>query len=292
MTRTGVLLSAVVVLISLEAGLFAAPTAMADDGFGSGTGVRCVGKGCDLRATSRSGSSRRSNPNRAAPAHQSVGGGGGGVRGGGSRGSRPAGSPTVTSDGWEYDLGNGMGILPTFDGGKKAPKKADKPAGGQQVSVAAVAQQAVERLRLPEPVIRTSPDQDFVQVVNVPTWMWVDKGSWGPVSQTARVPGVTVTATARPRTAVWSMGDGSTVSCAGPGTPYSSKYRPEARSPDCGYTYHRSSLAEPGKAFTVSVRVTWDVEWRGGGQTGAVPGLAVEARRQLVVDEVQAVVVR
>ncbi|MZG16598.1 hypothetical protein GTY44_24460 [Streptomyces sp. SID5914] len=160
------------------------------------------------------------------------------------------------------------------------------------MSATEVAQQAVQRLDLPEPVIRTSPDEDFVQVVHVPTWMWVEKSSWGPVSETVKVPGVQVTATARPRLAVWSMGDGATVSCTGPGTPYSAKYRPEAKSPDCGYTYRRSSLAEPGKAFTVSVRVTWDVEWRGGGQSGTVPGLVIGAQQQLVVDEVHAVVVR
>ncbi|MFE6287855.1 hypothetical protein [Streptomyces sp. NPDC057877] len=184
-----------------------------------------------------------------------------------------------------------MGILPRFDGVKQDKPQSGKP-GRREISVAEVARQAVERLELPEPVIRTSPDEDYVQVVHVPTWMWVDKGVWGPVSETAEVPGVRVTATARPRAAVWSMGDGATVTCRGPGTPYSARYRPQSESPDCGYTYRRSSLGEPGGAFTVSVRVTWDVEWRGGGQAGAIPGLVVSAERQLVVDEVQAVVTR
>ncbi|WP_267913064.1 hypothetical protein [Streptomyces sp. N35] len=42
----------------------------------------------------------------------------------------------------------------------------------------------------------------------------------------------------------------------------------------------------------MSVTVTWDVEWEGGGESGAVPGLTVSAERQLVVDEVQAIAVR
>ncbi|WP_308297026.1 MULTISPECIES: hypothetical protein [unclassified Streptomyces] len=197
----------------------------------------------------------------------------------------------MVSDGWEYGLGKGMGILPRFEG-EKPGKKGRGDADGQQIPVAEVAQQAVERLELPEPVIRTSPDEDFVQVVHVPTWMWVEKSSWGPVTESVKVPGVQVTATARPRLAVWSMGDGATVSCSGSGTPYSAKYRSDAESPDCGYTYRKASLAEPGKTFTVSVRVTWDVEWRGGGQSGVVPGLVIGAERQLVVDEVQSVVVR
>ncbi|MER6091285.1 hypothetical protein [Streptomyces bluensis] len=155
-----------------------------------------------------------------------------------------------------------------------------------------VVQRAVERLRLPEPVIRTSPDEDFVQVVHVPTWMWVERSAWGPVSVSAAVEGVEVMATARPRRAVWSMGEGGQVVCRGPGTPYSDAYGPKASSPDCGYTYRRASLAAPGKAYRVSVQVTWDVEWQGGGQSGVVPGLVIGAQRQLVVDEVQTVVTR
>ncbi|MGW1528444.1 hypothetical protein [Streptomyces sp. NPDC002159] len=184
-----------------------------------------------------------------------------------------------------------MGILLRFEG-EKQDEKGPGDADGQQISMAEVARQAVERLELPEPVIRTSPDEDSVQVVHVPTWMWVEGSSWGPVTETVKVPGAQVTATARPRLAVWSMGDGATVSCTGPGTPYSAKHRADAESPDCGHTYRRASLAEPDKKFTVSVRVTWDVEWRGGGQSGVVPGLVIGAQRQLVVDEVHAVVVR
>ncbi len=76
----------------------------------------------------------------------------------------------------------------------------------------------------------------------------------------------------------------------GPGTPYSAAHDARASSPDCGYTYRRASVGVPGGAFTVSVEVTWDVTWHGGGQSGVVPGQVMRAQRQLVVDEVQAVV--
>ncbi|MEV6057672.1 hypothetical protein [Streptomyces sp. NPDC052107] len=207
---------------------------------------------------------------------------------GGGGGGGPEGPPTVTSTGWEYDLGGGIGILPRFD-----PEKPEKPkpgGGRQQVPVEVVVQEAVKRLKLPKPLIRTSPDEEFVQVVHVPTWMWVEGSTWGPVSASAAVEGVSVTATARPRKAVWSMGEGGQVVCQGPGTPYSDAYSPQESSPDCGYTYQRASV--PGRAYTVSVRVTWDVEWHGGGQTGVVPGLVMAAQRRLVVDEVQTVVTR
>ncbi|MGW1170772.1 hypothetical protein [Streptomyces sp. NPDC002550] len=101
-----------------------------------------------------------------------------------------------------------------------------------------------------------------------------------------------MTATARPRRAVWSMGEGGRVVCQGPGTPYSDAYSPQEPSPDCGYTYQRASGSTSGRAYTVSVQVTWDVEWHGGGQAGVVPGLVMTAERQLVVDEVQTVVTR
>ncbi|WP_245685652.1 hypothetical protein [Streptomyces yerevanensis] len=207
----------------------------------------------------------------------------------GGGGGGPKGPPTITSSGWEYDLGGGAGILPRFEG--EEPKKPE-PGGGQQVPVEVLVQRAVERLKLPKPVIRTSPDEDFVQVVHVPTWMWVEREAWGPVSVSAAAEGVNVTATARPQKAVWSMGEGGTVVCDGPGTPYSDAYSPKASSPDCGYTYRRASLSAPGKAYMVSVQVTWDVKWQGAGQSGVVPGLVMAAERQLVVDEVQAVVTR
>ncbi|MGW3952883.1 hypothetical protein ACWEKM_18600 [Streptomyces sp. NPDC004752] len=182
-----------------------------------------------------------------------------------------------------------MGILPRFDSEEVEKGKA---GGKHQIPVEAVVRRAVERLELPKPVIHTSPDEDLIQVVHVPTWMWVERSTWGPVSVSAAVEGVEVTATARPRNAVWSMGESGRVVCRGPGTPYSDAYSPKASSPDCGYTYRRASLSVPGRAYTVPVQVTWDVEWHGGGRTGVVPGLVMAAERQLVVDEVQTVVTR
>lgn len=185
---------------------------------------------------------------------------------------------------WKYG-GEGFPRLVVEDA-EKPPRR------GQQASLEEVVQRSVKRLKLPKPVIRTSPDEDRAQVVHVPTWMWVEHSSWEPVSASAGVEGVRVTATARPRKAVWSMGEGGQVTCRGPGTPYSARYSPKASSPDCGYTYRRSSLLSKGGAYTVSVRVTWDVEWQGGGEAGVVPGLSITAQRQLVVDEVQTVVTR
>ncbi|AQW48509.1 hypothetical protein SHXM_01972 [Streptomyces hygroscopicus] len=255
------------------------PFAQADDGRGIFGGVSCAVGGCQVHAEARG--RRMASVSREGTAHSR--------RGPLQHRRGTSESPTVTSDGWEYGLGDGLGILPRFDKGKpKRPKRKHH----QQVSVAVVARRAVESLQLPKPAIRTSPDEDFMQVVGVPTWMWVEHSTWRPMTETATVPGLRVTATARPRQAVWSMGDDGSVTCMGPGTEYSGVFRPEQSSPDCSYTYRRSSSDEPGRAFTVSVRVIWDVEWHGGGQSGRVPGLVIAAERPLAVDEVQAVIVR
>ncbi|WP_436788895.1 hypothetical protein [Yinghuangia sp. YIM S10712] len=156
-------------------------------------------------------------------------------------------------------------------------------------SPAQLAQVAVSRLVLPSPSVGTSPSGD--QVVSVPTWLWVDGASWGSVSATAAVPGVSVTATAVPVSAVWSMGTGDAVTCSGPGTPYGPGSDPASGSPDCGYTYARSSAGQLAERFPVTVTVTWRVSWAGGGQSGVVEGLSTSASTGLRVREVQAVVV-
>lgn len=204
-------------------------------------------------------------------------------------GGGPKGPPTVDSTGWEYNLGDGMGILPRFDGAH--PKQKDGSEPGPRPDPEVVARQVVHELVLPEPVIRTNPDEKHAQLVRVPTWMWLDRAMWKPVSKTATVPGVSVTATAIPQRATWVMGDGSTVMCEGPGTPYSAKYAADSTSPDCGHTYLRASVGQPQEAYTVSVTVTWDVEWHGGGRQGVVPGLRTQAQMPLRVAEAQALVV-
>lgn len=158
------------------------------------------------------------------------------------------------------------------------------------VTPTVLARVAVSRLTLPSPAVGTSPAGD--QVARVPTWLWVDRSTWGPVSATAQVPGVSVTATAVPVSAVWSMGTGDSVTCQGPGTPYVQGVSdPSITSPDCGYTYARSSAGQTRERFTVSVTVSWRVSWTGGGQSGTVEGLSTRAGVDLRVREVQAVIV-
>lgn len=163
------------------------------------------------------------------------------------------------------------------------------PAGGgtPPLSPEGVAQLAYNQLRLPAPDIRTNPAGRHL--VNLPSWLWLTRSSWAPVSATASVPGVSVTATAEPESVRWQLGDGATVTCEGPGTPYRAGTDPRASSPNCGHTYRRSSLGEPDDRFAVSAMATWTVRWSGAGRSGTFPGLTTTQETSFVVAESQAV---
>jgi hypothetical protein len=163
---------------------------------------------------------------------------------------------------------------------------------GQQPGVplpspAELAAQARNQLRLPAPKIQANPVGD--QLVNLPTWLWLDRSSWGAVSATASVPGVSVTAVARPTSVTWSMGDGGAVACSGPGTPFPTGGDPKSASPDCGHIYRTSSASQRGEAFPVTATVNWTVTWSGAGQGGVFPNLTTSASVAFRVAESQGI---
>lgn len=160
-----------------------------------------------------------------------------------------------------------------------------QPGAAQLPSPAELAAMARKQLRLPTPTIAANPAGD--QLVNLPTWMWLSSG-WGPVSATASVPGVSVTAVATPTSVSWSMGDGSTVTCTGAGTPFRPGTDPKASSPDCGHTYHASSASQAGQAFPVTATVHWTVTWAGAGQGGTFPDMTTTGNAAFRVAESQA----
>ncbi|WP_424187628.1 hypothetical protein ACOBQX_07475 [Actinokineospora sp. G85] len=160
-----------------------------------------------------------------------------------------------------------------------------QPGAALLPSPAELAQMARKQLRLPSPSIAANPVGD--QLVNLPTWMWLS-GGWGPVSATASVPGVSVTAVATPTSVIWAMGDGSTVTCTGAGTPYKAGADPKAPSPDCGHVYRRSSASQPGQAYPVTATVHWTVTWSGAGQGGTFPDMTTTGDATFRVAESQA----
>ena len=143
--------------------------------------------------------------------------------------------------------------------------------GGARVTAAGLADQAIARLNLGAPDIGFAPNAGRTGLVGLPVWMWtqVSARTWGPATASAAVPGLSVRATARATRIVWSMGDGESVTCRGPGTPYSRR-APQASSPTCGYVYRSSSAGEPDHAFRVLATTTWAISWAGGGKSGRV----------------------
>lgn len=140
---------------------------------------------------------------------------------------------------------------PSIGGGAPAPP-----------SPAEVAQQAVELLPLGAPDIRLAPPSSGL--VGVPVWMWVQTSeeTWGPISRTASVRGVSVTATAQASRVVWDMGDGTTVTCHSPGTPYTPDQGAKS-SPDCGHNYTAPSTSQAGGRYRITATTHWSIRWSG-----------------------------
>lgn len=153
-----------------------------------------------------------------------------------------------------------------------------------------LAEEALEYTPLPRPEPITSPD-DWSTIVNFPTWLAV--ADWSPATAEAAVSGLATTVVATPLRAMWDMGDGTQVVCAGPGRRYDLSVPDDGQRSDCTHTYQTSSAgAGPDDAYEVGVTVVYHVIWRAtdgsGGDLGELP---VTRRFPMRVGEVQALVV-
>lgn len=143
------------------------------------------------------------------------------------------------------------------------------PPGGAPPDPRVLAQQAIARMNLRAINIGIVPEPGpgSIGIIGMPTWMWAENPgatTWGPQMQTASAGGFTVTATSKAQRTVWTMGDGATVTCTGPGTPYADSYGKKS-SPTCGHTYTRQGT------YTVRATTYWVVTWAGIGQSGTIP---------------------
>jgi hypothetical protein len=168
--------------------------------------------------------------------------------------------------------------------------------GSPAVAPSALALRAAGSLTLPSPVINLNPSS--FSVVNLSTWLWIPAQIWHSFRTTASAGGVTATATAVPATVSWSMGDGHTVTCAGPGTPYQPALSPESQTTDCSYTYGSSSAGQPSAdgdanngAFTLTATITWTVSWSatGGVGGGPLPPLHTSSTVPVRVEQVESI---
>lgn len=161
-----------------------------------------------------------------------------------------------------------------------SPPKATAP------DPATLAAKAESELKLTAPPIATSPRLGLATFPGVNLWAWVPAASWSAKSATATAAGESVTATATPSYSTWDFGDGTVVTCQGPGTAYEPSDGANPVSPTCGHAY-----TKPG-SYTETVTVHWSVTWKGAGQLGAFNDLTTATSVPVTVGESEAVVTR
>ncbi len=165
-----------------------------------------------------------------------------------------------------------------------------------------VAAQAESQISLPSPVLEKNPSS--FGVVNFPEWFWVDASIWHPVSTTATACNaggcVSATATATPSSLYINTGDGSGITCNGPGTAYDTSLPETSQSTDCSHTYTISSYGQPSPdgnpnddAFSLSATITWTVTWVASGAasgSGSLGNLSSTGRASLRVEQIESVI--
>jgi hypothetical protein len=144
-----------------------------------------------------------------------------------------------------------------------------------------LARQAVDRLPLDRPDIRTAPPVGTPSLVNLPTLVWLPGTSWTERSRRVDAGAVWAEATVRPQVMTVEGTGVGRVTCKGHGEPYL-----PGKSSDCAVTF----LA-PGR-YRLTVAVAWGGTWRGSGDTGGVlPTLETRSTVDVKVVEAHSVLV-
>lgn len=245
--------------------------------------------------------------------------GGGANTGGHGAGCTWNGQPVPCTDpGFGSYLGNGCYWQPLVPQPHVVPPSGDNPSKGvwgvkscytapgsgvvmqlyvwrrnpaPTMTPAQIARLALAKLHLLGAQIVVAPQPGGAGTVGLPVWLstTVTTGTWGPQHASDTEDGITVAITARASRIVWALGDGSTVSCANPGTAYESRFG-MAASPTCGYVYAlpSSTPAHPHGRYTITATTYWTVTWAGGGQTGVLTPTS-QAQTSVEIGEVQVV---
>jgi hypothetical protein len=163
-------------------------------------------------------------------------------------------------------------------------RAAPPPGQPSTITPEQLAARAIRAIPMAVPAIGMAPRTGGAGLVGLPVWMWVSNtpAAWGPVERTASVPGLAVTARAEVGQAIWTMGDGGTVTCTTPGTPYRKEFG--LRESECGYRYLKVGT------YPISVTTTWVINWWvvGGGATGDA-SVTRQAATEITIEELQVV---
>jgi hypothetical protein len=155
-----------------------------------------------------------------------------------------------------------------------------------------LALQAADELVVPYPVPGLSPRIGVNQIVGLPTWMWVESGSWQELTATAAIPGLSATVVAMPVRTRWDMGDHSElVVCDGPGVVFDFSRDERLQQTDCSHIYQWDSNDEPGGNYTITSYIDWELTWTA---TNGEGGTLADASRGTSLDvhaaEIEAVI--
>ncbi|MFI5685650.1 hypothetical protein [Streptomyces sp. NPDC051636] len=158
-----------------------------------------------------------------------------------------------------------------------------------------LAELAYKEIRVPGTKVTLAPADKTK--VNLPTWAWLDGAKFKPVSVTASIPvlGISATTTAEPVSLKIDPGttDATTYPASGVceikngsiGEPYAKGRSDET--PPCGVKYLRSSGTG---SYPLKATITWKIHWTGTGNTGGnLPDGTFGATQDVVVQEIQAV---
>ena len=152
------------------------------------------------------------------------------VPGGGDGGPPPAGAPQPGA--WYVNLCAQGGVQGMATGVEWFATGAVPNVPPPDPAV--VGAEAASELRLSSPSLVLSPSNSGY--VNLAEWLWIDPSIWHSLCTTAQAcnaGGCTAaTATATPAYVTWNTGDGSTLTCSGPGTVYNTALPADAQSSD------------------------------------------------------------
>jgi hypothetical protein len=161
------------------------------------------------------------------------------------------------------------------------------PEGGL-VDPRALALEALDSVQIDPPAIRTSPSQDGQLFVQVRTWLWIDGDWWHGYEATATAGRVWSKVVAQPVSVTWQLGDGTALTCSGPGTAWTPG-APEDGT-DCSHVYRRSSASTAGGTFQLSASVRLSVSWTSNAPFGGtLPAIDRPSSLEVEVGEIQAI---
>ncbi|WP_371536100.1 hypothetical protein OG210_11220 [Streptomyces sp. NBC_00466] len=159
-----------------------------------------------------------------------------------------------------------------------------------------LAEYAYNRVKIPETKIELKPQAK--STVNVPTWVWLDKGTFKDVVVRAELPntGLWAETTAKPVSLHLDPGtdDADTFPSSGTcnfntdgsiGTPY--KAGDANQNPPCGISYLH---ATDGNPYQLKASITWKISWKGtGGAHGDLPDGTFQTTQDMNVQEIQTI---